>query len=599
MTLEQAHCTGLYNLTTSTLTEIPLSSHRCRQRDKHAANAGKLAIGVVDGKRERRPVQRFQPEAPRPEPAGDDGKSGCLSRPIISLIERGSDAATAVMPFRSASAVAQHMLDIMLCNAADLLAAIAASEREQALPRKVPKVRVGLCCPHLKSISLACCSDASLGLSQSDLSVCVQQRKKRRSNEDQPVRARKQQRGSAGLSPAAVELSSYRDDADSEDDMPLGALIAQRRPTAVPAEAEPQPTALAAATSVLPVDAVRQDPDIADSHHVQTHGTAVPDAAPPAGQSAARPDAAAGAAHADGSPGPAQGSVNAPASPVGTAGCKQTPRSVDDGTTPQRSPHSVMASLAKAADQPTAAAAAPSPAAKATVDTAVDVLALQPAATVVPAVAARPGADKAHVLEHVEQQQPQQCGTEAVLSAASVPLVIPSVNIATYSSVVHSVVAATDLLRSELPTDAPVTTVLHNGVHGDLLSNTVSLEVRSDGDTQLLALKQPDTASPAEVKVVAEAPNARLPCAPDAAATPSAASPALLITTQDWHRLLGAGEPDDAAVSPSSIDRAVDVTLLPALDMAVGVLEEPLSSGAVRSVVTSQDVVPDSDTSSL
>jgi len=55
------------------------ASQRCRQRDKHAANAGKLAIGVVEGKRERRPVQRFQPEAPRLEPAGDDGKSRCLS----------------------------------------------------------------------------------------------------------------------------------------------------------------------------------------------------------------------------------------------------------------------------------------------------------------------------------------------------------------------------------------------------------------------------------------------------------------------------------------------------------------------------------------
>ena len=51
----------------------------CRQRDKHAADAGKLAIGIVDGKRERRPVKRFQPEAPRPKPAGDDGKTRMLS----------------------------------------------------------------------------------------------------------------------------------------------------------------------------------------------------------------------------------------------------------------------------------------------------------------------------------------------------------------------------------------------------------------------------------------------------------------------------------------------------------------------------------------
>ncbi len=425
------------------------------------------------------------------------------------------------------------------------------------------------------------------------------QHKKRRSNEEQPVRARKQQRAGARLSRAPAGLSPQGDDADSEDDMPLGALIAQRRPAAaVPAEATSQPTALAAATSVLPVAAVQQGFDVAEDHDKQAEGTPAPDAASSVDPSAPHPDAGPAAAHGDGTPGPAQGLASAPASPVDRAGHKGTLPSLDDGTTPERGPDSAAALLAKAADQPAAAAAALRPAAKATVDTAVDYPALQPAATAMAATVGSHEAGAACAAEHVEQQQPPQGSADAMLSAAGVPLVTAPVAIATYSSVVR-LAGAVRSLDSQLPPDASIAAVPPEDVHSDLLSIVVNPEVRGGSDTELLAVRQPEAASPAEDGAAAEAPNASLACAPEPAATPLAASPALLITTQDWHRLLGAGETDDAAGSPGVAGRAADVTLSPALDDPVGNFQVLLSPGAVRPIVTSQDVVPDSDTSHL
>ncbi len=386
--------------------------------------------------------------------------------------------------------------------------------------------------------------------------------------------------------------------------MPLGALIAQRWPPTVPVEARSQPTALAAATSVLSVDAVRQEPDVAEDHDLQAKGTAARDAALPASQAAPHPDAGPGAAQTHGSPGgPAQGLVSPPASLVADAGRNATPHNVASEISAQPWPNSRAALPAEPADQSAAAAAALSPAANATVDTAADATALQPFATVVAADVAGPEAGDASVMKHGERQQPQQPGGSATApaSAASISLLTPPAGIATDSRMIRcSADAARESPDSQVPPDAPVATTLYKGAQGKLSSNAVGLEVRSDGDIELPVFQLPDAASPPEVEVIAEAPNASLACAPEAAATPSAASPALLITTQDWHRLLGAGETDDAANSPSFIGRAADVTSLQALDDAVGNSTELHSPGlAVRPIVTSQDVVPDSDTSNL
>jgi len=68
--------------------------------------------------------------------------SSAACHPVAPLAELVRDAITAVIPFHSAAAAAPNVLDIMLCFASDLLAAIAASEREQGQPRHAPQVWV-------------------------------------------------------------------------------------------------------------------------------------------------------------------------------------------------------------------------------------------------------------------------------------------------------------------------------------------------------------------------------------------------------------------------------------------------------------------------
>ena len=106
----------------------------CRQRDKHAADAGKLAIGVVEGKRQRRPVERFQFEAPQARLSEEDGKPRCPPNPVnIICITFARACLTAATLGGSRSGVCsctRECSNTLLCCAAGLQAALAASRQD-------------------------------------------------------------------------------------------------------------------------------------------------------------------------------------------------------------------------------------------------------------------------------------------------------------------------------------------------------------------------------------------------------------------------------------------------------------------------------------
>ena len=378
--------------------------------------------------------------------------------------------------------------------------------------------------------------------------------------------------------------------------MPLGALIAQRRTAVVHAEPRLQ-TGAAAATAALPADALQQNTDVAAYHDAWAEDTA-------AASPAIAPQPAAGkglfTVPIGGRSEHAEAAADTPPSPPSGAS-RQAATCEKCHTTLQPWPDNRSTTPDQPADHPDAAAAARSLADNAAVDTAADVSALQPPAAAVSAAgAASPEAGAGCAMEHARRHQLEQGSTEAQVPAAGVPSLTAAAGIAADSSLIRTADGAKDSPDSQLPPDAHTVAVLPDGLRGDLLSNAAGLQISCDGGTELLVLRQPEAASPAEAGGVAEAPNASLACAPEsqAAATPCAVSPALLITTQDWHRLLGDGATDDAVVSPDSTYQVACAMSPQAVADGVGDIKDLLNEDVTeRPAVASQDVVPDSDTS--
>ena len=338
------------------------------------------------------------------------------------------------------------------------------------------------------------CSHMPLGSAHSDRKLRMLQVRKRRSNENQPSNARKQRKADASASPASALHSSRRDDADSEDDMPLGALIAQRRTAVVHAEPRLQ-TGAAAATAALPADALQQNTDVAAYHDAWAEDTA-------AASPAIAPQPAAGTGlftvPIGGRSEHAEAAADTPPSPPSGAS-RQAATCEKCHTTLQPWPDNRSTTPDQPADHPDAAAAARSLADNAAVDTAADVSALQPpAAAVLAAGAASPEAGAGCAMEHARRHQLEQGSTEAHVPAAVVPSLTAAAGIAADSSLIRTADGAKDSPDSQLPPDAHTVAVLPDGLRGDLLSNAAGLQISCDGGTELLVLRQPEAASPAE-----------------------------------------------------------------------------------------------------
>ena len=359
--------------------------------------------------------------------------------------------------------------------------------------------------------------------------------------------------------------------------MPLGALITQRWVTvAAPAEARPQPVVLAVVAPILPVDAVQQGvPNVADNRDGRAEGTAALDAASPADAAARLADVGPSAAQADGSPRPAQGLASAPASPVGNAGRDRAPVT-DDRVTSQPCPDSRAVSPVKPADQPAvAAAAASSLVDRAPLEPAADISVPQPAATEVPATIVVSEGGEVRLADHACQQQPRRGGSEPPIPASSLSLKDMAVEVVASADMAPTARGSAD---SQLPQDAIRAAVMPKGTGVNVPASQQSASTSPSEDR---AVAVPAAVSPGFVR--------------NAATAPCAVSPALLITTQDWHRLLGA-EAYDAVPSPDFAGRT-DI-LLRGVDDALDDSDQQLSPRQTeRPAQGLQDIVPDSDTS--